>query len=262
MTRRTHLGVGAVIFALFASAPAAAPPPTEKGPAPPARPATTAPAAGKQAPAKFEKQVTVTYKSNYLLYLPPEYGKDPAKKWPLIVFLHGSGERGNDLNAVKIHGPPKVVERRPLPFVILSPQCPAGEWWRPEMVMALTDEIIAKYEVDPDRVYLTGLSMGGFGTWDTAIRYPDRFAAVAPICGGGNRFQVPVLKDVPVWAFHGKLDRAVPIAESANMCAVLQQAGGNVRLTAYPQAEHDAWTVTYDSRELYDWFLQHKRRAK
>jgi predicted peptidase len=262
---RSHLGAG-VILALFAAATAAPPsaaPPAPSAPAAPPAPATAgtadAPTAGKQRPGKFEKQVTVTYKSDYLLYLPLDYGKEPEKKWPLIVFLHGSGERGNDLNAVKIHGPPKVVEKRYLPFVILSPQCPAGEWWRPESVMALTDEIIAKYKCDPDRVYLTGLSMGGFGVWETAIRYPDRFAAIAPICGGGNPFRAPELKNVPVWAFHGELDRAVPISQTAHMVAVLKQAGGNVRFTRYPQAEHDSWTVTYDNRELYSWFLEHKR---
>jgi predicted peptidase len=238
-----------MLLALIAAAPA---------------PPTTAPAAdnavaGKQRPGKFEKQVTVTRKSNYLLYLPTDYGKEPDKKWPLIVFLHGSGERGENINDVKVNGPPKIVEKRYMPFVVLSPQCPAGQWWRPEEVMAVTDEIIAKYKCDPDRVYLTGLSMGGFGTWDTAIAYPDRFAAIAPVCGGGNPFRAPELKNVPVWAFHGELDRAVPISQTANMVSVLQQVGGKVRFTRYPLAQHDCWTITYDNRELYTWFLQHKR---
>jgi predicted peptidase len=135
-------------------------------------------------------------------------------------------------------------------------------WWKPDEVMALTDEIIAKYKVDPDRVYLTGLSMGGLGTWETAVEYPDRFAAIAPVCGWGNPFRAPELKNVPVWAFHGVRDPAVPIAMHEQMVSVLKQVGGDVRFTRYPQAEHDAWTPTYDNRELYAWFLQHKRGEK
>jgi predicted peptidase len=261
---RTHIGVAAV-FTLIAAASAAppAPAPTPARPpkaAPAAPPAPDAPAAGRQSPAKFEKQVTKTVRSNYLLYLPPDYGKDPQKKWPLLVFLHGMGERGNNLNDVKVHGPPKEIARgRVLPFVVVSPQCPSGEWWRPDVVMALTDEIIARYNCDPDRVYLTGLSMGGFGTWETAIAYPDRFAAIAPVCGGGNPFRAPELKNVAVWAFHGALDRAVPPSQTENMVGVLKQAGGNPRYTRYPQAEHDSWTVTYANRELYAWLLEQKR---
>ena len=250
---RSHIAVG-LVLALITVAAAAPPAAPKAAPAP-----TSAPAPGKQEPQKFEKQVTVTYKSNYLLYLPPEYGKEPDKKWPLIVFLHGSGERGTDLNAVKTHGPPKVVERRSLPFVVLSPQCPSGDWWRPEEIMALTDEIIAKYKLDRDRVYLTGLSMGGFGTWDTAIAYPDRFAAIAPVCGSGNPYRAPALKNVPTWVFHGEQDQAVPVAASAQMVSVLKQVGGEVKFTRYPNVGHDSWTQTYAHRALYDWFLQHKR---
>ena len=226
--------------------------------------ADDAPKAGAQQPEKLDKQVTVTVKADYLLYLPADYGKQPDKKWPLILFLHGSGERGSNLDLVKLHGPPKVIEKSKnfLPFVVVSPQCPADQWWQPATIIALLDEVIDKYKVDPDRVYLTGLSMGGFGTWQTAIEYPDRFAAIAPLCGGGNRYLAPKLKDIPVWAFHGQKDQAVPVQASIEMCTVIKQVGGDVRLTVYPELAHDCWTVTYDHRALYDWFLKHKRGEK
>jgi predicted peptidase len=217
---------------------------------------------GQQQAAKLDKPVTVTHRAGYLLFLPDDYGKEPEKKWPVILFLHGSGERGTDLNLVKLHGPPKIVgQQKDFPFVVISPQCPDGQWWQPATLIALLDEVIEKYAVDPDRVYLTGLSMGGFGTWQTAIEYPDRFAAIAPICGGGNRYLVPGIKHVPTWVFHGAKDQAVPVQASQEMAGVLQKVGGHVRLTIYPEAGHDSWTQTYDHRALYDWFLTHKRGA-
>lgn len=216
--------------------------------------------AGKQQPASLDKKVEVTLKANYLLYVPKGYGEEKGKRWPVIVFLHGSGERGTDLNKVKLHGPPKVIEQgMDLPFVVVSPQCPADKWWDPAVVVALLDDVLAKYDTDSDRVYLTGLSMGGFGTWDTAIAYPDRFAAIAPICGGGNRYRVSAIRNVPAWVFHGDKDQAVPVAASLEMVAALKQAMGNVKLTRYPEAGHDSWTQTYGHRALYDWFLKHKR---
>ncbi len=214
---------------------------------------------GTQHGEKLDKQVTVTVRADYLVYLPKEYGKDAQKKWPLILFLHGSGERGSDLNKVKLHGPPKVAEAKNLPFVVVSPQCPDGQWWKSDVVATLLDEVLAKYSVDPDRVYLTGLSMGGFGTWQTAIDYPDRFAAIAPVCGGGNRYLAAGIKNVPAWVFHGQKDKSVPFSASVEMATALRQSGGDVKLTAYPEAGHDCWTVTYDSPQLYDWFLKHKR---
>jgi predicted peptidase len=212
----------------------------------------------------LDTKVSVPEKVNYLLYLPKDYAKDKQKKWPVLVFLHGSGERGSDLNKVKFHGPPKIVEteKKDLPFIIVSPQCPENEWWRPITVIGLVDEVLAKYRADADRVYLTGLSMGGFGTWATACEFPDRFAAIAPICGGGIPYQAQMLKNVPVWAFHGQKDQAVPFQESVIMCAAVKQFGGDAKLTLYPEATHDSWTVTYANPELYSWLLSHKRGEK
>ena len=221
------------------------------------------PRPGEQHPAKLQKQIVREITLDYLLFLPQDYGKDAGRKWPLMIFLHGSGERGSDVNKVKVHGPPKVVaQKKDFPFVLVSPQCPEGKGWEPEEVVALLDEIQAKFKIDPDRVYLTGLSMGGFGTWETATQYPDRFAAIAPVCGGGRPSVAGRLKGVPAWVFHGEKDDIVPIKRSEEMVEALKAAGGNVQFTRYPDAGHDSWTVTYDNPKLYDWFLQHKRGDK
>ena len=213
-----------------------------------------------QSPQRLEKEIKLTVSADYLLFLPQDYGKDPAKKWPVILFLHGAGERGSDLNKVKAHGPPKIVEqRKDFPFIVISPQCPEGKWWDPTVLIALLDDVSASHAVDPDRVYLTGLSMGGYGTWETAIRNPDRFAAIAPICGGGSKHQARRIKDVPTWVFHGDKDEAVPVGASIEMVDALKAAGGDVQFTRYPEAGHDSWTETYNNPKLYEWFLSHAR---
>ena len=207
----------------------------------------------------FEKQITVTVKLKYLLHLPDGYeGEGTGKKWPLILFLHGAGESGDDLARVKLHGLPKVVGSKDLPFIIVSPQSP-GRGWNPDTLNALLDDVIARYRVDKDRVYLTGLSMGGYGTWALAAAHPGRFAAIAPICGGGDPKKADRLKDLPTWVFHGAKDPTVPLARSEEMVKALKEAGGDPKFTVYPEAKHDSWTETYDNPELYSWFLAHKR---
>lgn len=211
---------------------------------------------GKQEAASAELNFTV----NYLLSLPTDYGKDKEQKWPLIVFLHGSGERGSDLEKVKIHGPPKLISKgQAFPFIVVSPQCPHDQSWSPLLLSAMLDDVIAKYSVDRERIYLTGLSMGGFGTWDWAVSEPRRFAAIAPICGGGKPFFAKRIKHIPTWIFHGAKDQGVPLSTSEEMVAALKKEGGEPRLTVYPDLEHDSWTVTYENPELYKWFLEHKR---
>jgi predicted peptidase len=197
---------------------------------------------------------------SYLLHLPP--GHDKADKpFPLILFLHGAGETGNDLAKVKKHGPPKIVEKkRDFEFIVASPQAPV-RGWKPDQLLKLLDEVEANCKVDRDRVYVTGLSMGGFGTWALAAEAPERFAAIAPICGGGNPAWAEKLKGLPIWVFHGAKDRAVPLVRSQTMVDALKKAGHEVKFTIYPDLEHDSWTVTYDNPELYKWFLSHKRRA-
>ena len=213
---------------------------------------------GKQRECIFEQ----TARLGYLLFLPRGYGTDPEEKWALILFLHGAGERGNDLKLVKKHGIPKIVEQQPdLPFVVVSPQCPDETMWRDHhlALKGLLDEVVVDYAVDVSRIYLTGLSMGGYGTWSLAATYPELFAAIAPICGGGFPDFVRELKDVPVWAFHGAEDDVVKLEVGRRMVDALRACGGNVRFTVYPGVGHDSWTQTYDNPELYEWFLQHTR---
>ncbi|MHC4116519.1 MAG: carboxylesterase family protein [Planctomycetota bacterium] len=209
----------------------------------------------------FEKTITRTLKCKYLLSLPKDYGKKD-KRWPLMLFLHGAGERGSNLDLVKKHGPPKLIENgKDLPFIVVSPQCPSGVWWNDKLdvLINLLDDVVSRYKVDKERVYLTGLSMGGYGSWALGSRYPDRFAAIAPICGGGTRIMAFGLTKTPIWAFHGAKDKVVPLDESEAMVKAINSRGGNVKLTVYPEAGHDSWTETYDNQELYAWFLKHRR---
>ncbi len=207
------------------------------------------------------KQAEMSYSKSmrYLLYLPDEYDSSIVNRWPLLVFLHGAGERGNDLELVKIHGPPKLIEAgKKMPFIVASPQLAIGEWWSPDLVVWLTKELITTLRVDPDQVYLTGLSMGGYGTWETAAKYPELFAAIAPICGRGDPANAWRLRHIPTWIFHGAKDTVVPIKHSDDMNDALKQYD-NVQYTVYPEAEHDSWTETYLNEELYRWFLSHRR---
>ena len=179
-----------------------------------------------------------------------------------MMFLHGGGEKGTDLDRVLVHGPPKLAsEGKDFPFIIISPQCPPNSRWNEitEELAALCDFIIEKYDVDSIRTYITGLSMGGAGTWAMIQRYPNRFAAAAPICGGGDRSLARrKLKDLPIWVFHGAKDNTVPLERSQEMVDAIGKAGNpNIEFTIYPDAGHDSWTETYDNPELYDWFLKH-----
>ena len=202
---------------------------------------------------------------NYLLYLPPDYETDAEdKKWPLLVFLHGAGERGSDLRTVKRYGPPKRVTEDPdFPFVMISPQCPGGSFWNTDHLLQLIRSTIRTHNVDPDRVYLTGLSMGGFGSWALAAKAPELFAAVAPVCGGGDPRTAEKIKDLPIWAFHGDADRIVPISGSQRIVDAIKEAGGKkIEFTIYEGVGHDSWTPTYANEELYKWFLKHKRENR
>jgi predicted peptidase len=213
---------------------------------------------------------TATVHADYLLFLPKGYDAHDAKRWPLIMFLHGAGERGTDIWRTAVHGPTKFIEKNPdFPFIFVSPQCPEGHKWSDEIVLGLLDSVIAQYAVDTNRIYLTGLSMGGYGTWSLATTYPERFAAVAPICGGeGNigavltmsdKAKAPALKKLPIWAFHGGKDPVVAVEESERMVKILKESGNSdVNLTVYPEASHNSWTETYNNPALYQWFLKHQ----
>ncbi len=195
----------------------------------------------------------------YLLHLPRDYAAHES--WPLVLFLHGSGERGTDIELVKKHGPPKLASQgKDFPFVLVSPQCPKGAIWQPIALEALLDDVIERYRIDQSRIYVTGLSMGGFGTWAWARHSPRRFAAIVPICGGGETYWADRLKEIPAWVFHGARDTAVPIKRSEEMVAAIKKAGGNIRFTIYPMAEHDSWTETYNNPMLYQWMLSQKNK--
>ncbi|HEX7655195.1 MAG TPA: PHB depolymerase family esterase, partial [Verrucomicrobiae bacterium] len=218
---------------------------------------------GAQVPGKFSKTITKELKLDYLKYLPKGYQDDPSKSWPLVVFLHGSGERGTNLSAVAVHGPPKLVrEGHDYPFILISPQCPSGQIWDDDAVLGMIDDVMTHHRVDAKRVYLTGLSMGGFGTWSLAAKHPERFAAIAPICGGGERLRLLLLSDsqkqslktLGVWAFHGGKDNVVKLEESERMVAAFKSTGcTDIQLTVYPDAGHDSWTQAYNEPTFVDW---------
>lgn len=198
---------------------------------------------------------------NYLLHVPNDKRHAINGQLPMIVFLHGAGERGDDIEKLKVHGPPKKINNgEDMPFIVLSPQCKENRRWDPQTIKILIEQIMKDYPVDQNRVYLTGLSMGGYGTWDLAVKYPHRFAAIAPICGGSdvNAWDATMhLTEMPIWAFHGAMDQVVPLEGTVKIIQALRQAGSNPKLTIYPDANHDSWTETYDNPELYSWFLKH-----
>ncbi len=219
----------------------------------------------------FDYEIRLRGTLRYLFYAPSEYSRQGERRWPLMLFLHGAGERGTNLQLVTKHGPPKLVQQGTnFPFLLIAPQCPEGRRWEIEPLLQLLDYVVARHAVDTNRVYLTGLSMGGYGAWKLGISHPERFAALAPICGGGEiidvllaaREKAAALRRLPVWAFHGAKDPVVPLGESERMVAALKKAGcPEVRLTVYPEAEHDSWTQTYSNPEFYEWLLAHRRES-
>jgi predicted peptidase len=216
-------------------------------------------AASPQQARHFEAAIRVTVRLDYLLFLPEGYAKS-KQRWPLMLFLHGAGESGTNLDKLKVLGPPKIVESKPdFPFILVSPQT-SREGWNPDTLNALLDEVIRKYRVDKDRVCLTGASMGGSGTWRLAAAHPEKFAAIVPLCGRGDPADAQKLARLPIWVFHGAKDPVVRIASENAMVEALKAAGANVKFTVYPDAGHDVWTETYNNPELYEWLLQQKRR--
>ncbi|HEU5081249.1 MAG TPA: prolyl oligopeptidase family serine peptidase [Opitutaceae bacterium] len=205
----------------------------------------------------LSRKITKTIRCGYLLHLPSDY-QPRGKRWPLILFLHGAGERGSDLARVKTHGVAKIVESQPdFPFIVVSPQCPAGGWWSSETLAAVLDEVEATYRVDKNRVYVTGLSMGGFGTWQLAMDFPRRFAAIVPVCGRGLPLLAERIVHLPIWTFHGTKDDVVPIEYTREMVSALRKHGGKPKFTVYPGVKHDSWTRTYQNPRLYAWLLSH-----
>jgi predicted peptidase len=204
---------------------------------------------------------------------------EDGKRYPLVIFLHGAGERGTDNDKQLLHGVPQFVANRDkYPCFLIAPQCPDGKKWVEvdwsadthalpkdpgevgKLLLALIEKSIKDLPVDPRRVYITGLSMGGYGTWDLLARRPDLFAAAAPVCGGADEATAARIKDVPIWAFHGAKDTAVKPARSRNMIAALRKAGGKPKYTEYPDVGHNSWDPAYKDPELFKWlFAQTKK---
>lgn len=207
-----------------------------------------------------------TVRYNYLTYLPDKYNLDTLKHWPLIIYLHGGSDRGTDLKKLYSSGIPDQIYRgRKFPFIVIAPQCPLSIRWETEnWFEPLFKEISEKYRIDTGRIYLTGYSLGGSGTWYLAIKYPELFAAIAPISGftSHNEFisgNAGRLKDLPVWAFHGKMDLTVPYEETERMVNKLRKKNKHLKFTSEPITGHWIhWTI-YPNQELYDWFLNQKK---
>lgn len=200
----------------------------------------------------------------YLFSQPENHSAAVDGRLPLIFFLHGAGERGRDLDLIRHYGIPRAAQKlRDFPFLTLSPQCPPHTYWEDldSVLFALLDEVMARYPVDPARIYLTGLSMGGHGTWILALQRPECFAALAPVCSPFPDLpefdeRLLRLKNKPIWVFHGAKDDVIPVQHSGAMVRALRQINPQVRYTIYPSAKHDAWVRAYADPALYDWFLK------
>jgi len=198
----------------------------------------------------------------YLLHLPAAYEATAERRWPLLFFLHGRSRRGRDLDLLRQYGPPQFLDDEPeFPFVVVSPQLPDGGW-PPGDLLSLLDEVVDRYRIDPDRVCLTGASLGASGAWRFAAFAPDRFAALVPVCGYGELSAAKRLGHVPVWAFHGDADEIVSIEPHRALIEAIQREGGEARLTTIPGGTHGNIIVpVYDRPDLYEWLLARRRKA-
>ncbi len=198
--------------------------------------------------------------SKYVVFIPKDY--DGKKAYPLILFLHGAGETGEDGEKQVKVGLGPVVKKQvdTFPCITVFPQAHKRSWAADseggKTALAILDEVEKSYKVDKKRVYLTGLSMGGFGTWSFAAAQPERWAAVVPICGGGDPKMADKIKNIPCWVFHGDADNAVKVDLSRAMVKALEAAGGKPKYTEYEGVGHNSWVKAYDTKELYEWMLK------
>lgn len=193
----------------------------------------------------------------YVVYVPPEY--DASKEWPLVLFLHGAGERGDDGVDQSTVGIGPAIEANPdrFPCIVVMPQCPRNVMWtgRYDEIDAALNATLEEYNIDRSRMYLTGLSMGGYGTFMYGADHVDTFAAMAPICGGGRVTDAAKLATVPMWVFHGSSDPVVAPDKSRSMVEAIKAAGGDIRYTEYEGVGHNSWDNAYGDPELMDWML-------
>lgn len=216
-----------------------------------------------------ERKSTFTYHDQeiqYLLIFPAKYTQ-MAERWPLILFLHGSSLRGQNLNLVKEYGPTWVAEQRTdFPCVVLAPQCPQEEDWldKTELLAALLEDVFRKYRIDQDKVYLTGVSLGGRGTWQLAEQHPEYFAAIAPLAAAKPIIPSTwnqLMLSMPIWAFHGEKDKVAPLENDEALIRSLRKQGGSPRFTVLSGQGH-AIAGVYKNQELYDWFLSNTRTSR
>lgn len=199
----------------------------------------------------------------YYLYYPSEYHENPEQRFGLLLFLHGGGESGAALEEIKKNGPPKLLaEGKQFPFLVLAPQNPhKRKWWNIHAVVQLLDVIIANNRVDPKRIYLTGLSRGGSAAWDLAVQYPDKWAAMAVVCGmTPEPYAHWIDKELPIWVFHGSEDKVISVSESDGMVEKLNEMGYDVNYTRYENVGHNSWERAYLNDELYTWMAKQKRK--
>jgi len=220
--------------------------------------------AGKQVEKSFKISDEVSIP--YLQYLPKKYkAGNKNKKWPLILFLHGRGESNGPLSIVAKWGPPKkVANGDDIPYILISPQCPKEDRWASDTQVArllkLLTQLKKEFPIDENQIILTGLSMGGFGSWNLAAREPDMFAAVMPICGGGKPEFADKLKDTNIWAYHGTADQVVPYQLSVDMVDAIKKAGGKkIKLTSVKGVGHNSWSAAYEDRKVWKWFAAQKK---
>jgi predicted peptidase len=224
--------------------------------------AAAAPANGQQAEWATPATLTLSATLRHWLYLPPGYAEKPEQRWPLIVFLHGSGERGQELGKVKAHGLPKLIEAgQKFPAIVVSPQCEDGDDWDPHLLHAMLGSLRTQWRIDPQRVTATGLSMGGGACWSWAMSYPLDLAGIAPVCGYGSHIRIERMRTVPVRAYHGAADTVVPVSAQQELVSELRAAGGRAELTIYPGVGHDAWNPAYADPALVAWLLGRSRPA-
>jgi predicted peptidase len=219
------------------------------------------PTPGRQTPGHVViESPNARYEIPYLIYLPSDYAS--RQRWPLLLYLHGAGTRGDDLGRVRKCGPSlHIAHQGHLPMIVLSPQCPKDQYWDSQQLLALLDQIESKFSVDRDRVYVAGFSMGGSGTWELATAAPDRFAGIVPVAGGWPVESASALKSLPIWAFHGEEDKTVSVEGSTKIVEAIKQAGGKPKLTIFPKTGHGIDKQVFSRTDVYDWLLRQKRRA-
>jgi predicted peptidase len=208
---------------------------------------------------RYEGQVSYRREYQYYLYLPEDYAKT-TKRYPVVLFLHGRGVSGDDLARVKEEGIAKEIARgRKFPFVVVAPLCPWPEFWDPYGLAAMLESVVKKYRIDAKRQYITGLSMGGFGAYDMAAIYPNRYAAIAPVSGGKLLKFAKALAATPILAVHGDADELVSYQEDLDLIQAVRKEGGVAEMETIKGGHHDAWIQTYAGNKIYDWLLAHHR---